>query len=42
MQGIIRLGTTEQEMAEAASKPGDYFIWDLSEHGFIEQVEEPA
>jgi hypothetical protein len=26
----------------AASTPGDYFIWDLSEHKFIEQIEEPA
>ena len=26
----------------AASKPGDHFIWDLLEHKFIEQIEEPA
>jgi hypothetical protein len=26
----------------ASNKPGDYFIWDVSEHEFIEQLEEPA
>jgi hypothetical protein len=26
----------------ASSKPGDYFIWDLSEHKFIEQFKESA
>jgi hypothetical protein len=26
----------------ASSKRGDYFIWDLSEHKFIEQPEESA
>jgi hypothetical protein len=32
----------ERLISLAASTPGDYFIWDLSEHRFIEQVEEPA
>ena len=26
----------------ASSKPGDYFIWDLSEHKFIEEFKESA
>lgn len=26
----------------ASSKSGDYFIWDLSEHKFIEQLEKSA
>jgi hypothetical protein len=26
----------------ASNKPGDYCIWDVSEHKFIEQLEEPA
>jgi hypothetical protein len=32
----------ERLISLAASTPGDYFIWDLSEQRFIEQVEEPA